>query len=122
MALAREAESSIGAAQVEAAWPQAEQRERCLAGLEADGLLTQVTPGRWALPGVITAVGRGRAALRLRHLDTSVGPSVSSGPRTGVPSASTVSSGGMSGTVEFFWPRKVNFAAGPSPSTSTSTI
>ncbi|WP_224273358.1 A/G-specific adenine glycosylase [Nocardioides lacusdianchii] len=51
MALAREAESSIGAAQVEAAWPQAEQRERCLAGLEADGLLTQVTPGRWALPG-----------------------------------------------------------------------
>lgn len=51
MALAREVESSIGAAQVEAAWPQAEQRERCLAGLEADGLLTQVTPGRWALPG-----------------------------------------------------------------------
>ena len=51
MALARETESSIGAAQVEAAWPQAEQRERCLAGLEADGLLTQVTPGRWALPG-----------------------------------------------------------------------
>lgn len=51
MALAREAESSIGAAHVEAAWPQAEQRERCLAGLEADGLLTQVTPGRWALPG-----------------------------------------------------------------------
>ena len=51
MALAREAESSIGAAEVEAAWPQAEQRERCLAGLEADGLLTQVTPGRWALPG-----------------------------------------------------------------------
>jgi A/G-specific adenine glycosylase len=51
MALAREAESSIGTAQVEAAWPQSEQRERCLAGLEADGLLTQVTPGRWALPG-----------------------------------------------------------------------
>jgi len=50
MALAREAESSIGAAQVEAAWPQAEQRARCLAGLEADGLLTQVAPGRWALP------------------------------------------------------------------------
>ncbi|QSR29487.1 adenine glycosylase [Nocardioides sp. S5] len=51
MALAREAESGIGATQVEAAWPQVEQRERCLAGLEADGLLTQVTPGRWALPG-----------------------------------------------------------------------
>ena len=51
MALARETASSIGAAQVEAAWPQSEQRERCLAGLEADGLLTQITPGRWALPG-----------------------------------------------------------------------
>lgn len=50
MALAREADS-VGAAQVEAAWPQAEQRERCLAGLVADGLLTQITPGRWALPG-----------------------------------------------------------------------
>ncbi|MBS2939694.1 A/G-specific adenine glycosylase [Nocardioides sp. J2M5] len=50
MALAREADS-VGAAQVEAAWPQAEQRERCLAGLVADGLLTQIIPGRWALPG-----------------------------------------------------------------------
>ena len=40
-----------GAAAIEAAWPGAEQRERCLAGLVADGLLTQVTPGRYALPG-----------------------------------------------------------------------
>lgn len=51
MALAREAHASIGRAQVEAAWPQAEQRERCLQALVADGLLTQITPGRWALPG-----------------------------------------------------------------------
>lgn len=50
MALAREADS-VGAAQVEAAWPDADQRERCLAALVADGLLTQITPGRWALPG-----------------------------------------------------------------------
>ncbi|RYB93612.1 A/G-specific adenine glycosylase [Nocardioides oleivorans] len=50
MALARE-QSSVTAAQAEAAWPQAEQRERCLAGLVDDGLLTQITPGRWALPG-----------------------------------------------------------------------
>jgi A/G-specific adenine glycosylase len=50
MALARD-QSTVGAAQVEQAWPQREQRERCLAGLVADGLLTQVTPGRWALPG-----------------------------------------------------------------------
>ena len=33
------------------AWPEREQRERCLAGLVDDGLLTQITPGRWALPG-----------------------------------------------------------------------
>ena len=38
-------------AQVEQAWPEREQRERCLAGLVDDGLLTQITPGRWALPG-----------------------------------------------------------------------
>ena len=49
LALARAADS-VGAAQVEAAWPDTEQRERCLAGLVADGLLTQTTPGRWALP------------------------------------------------------------------------
>ena len=36
---------------LEAAWPDREQRERCLEGLVADGLLTQVAPGRWALPG-----------------------------------------------------------------------
>jgi A/G-specific adenine glycosylase len=50
MALARE-QASVSQAQVTAAWPGTEQRERCLAGLVADGLLTQVTPGRWALPG-----------------------------------------------------------------------
>ncbi|NPD04967.1 A/G-specific adenine glycosylase [Nocardioides sp. zg-1308] len=50
MALARDA-ASFGLAQVEAAWPGTEQRERCLDSLVADGLLTQVTPGRWALPG-----------------------------------------------------------------------
>jgi A/G-specific adenine glycosylase len=50
MALAREGDS-VSAAQVEAAWPAADQRERCLDGLVADGLLTQTTPGRWALPG-----------------------------------------------------------------------
>lgn len=50
LALAREADS-VSAEQVESAWPDAGQRERCLAGLVADGLLTQITPGRWALPG-----------------------------------------------------------------------
>lgn len=50
LSLAREADS-VSAEQVEAAWSDAGQRERCLAGLVADGLLTQITPGRWALPG-----------------------------------------------------------------------
>ncbi|GAA5116062.1 A/G-specific adenine glycosylase [Alloalcanivorax gelatiniphagus] len=50
MALAREADS-VSADQVAAAWPATEQRERCLAALVVDGLLTQITPGRWALPG-----------------------------------------------------------------------
>jgi A/G-specific adenine glycosylase len=50
MALARE-QDVVTQAQVERTWPDAGQRERCLAGLVADGLLTQVTPGRWALPG-----------------------------------------------------------------------
>ena len=50
MALARD-QSSVSTAQVEQAWPERDQRERCLTGLVADGLLTQITPGRWALPG-----------------------------------------------------------------------
>jgi len=50
MALARD-HDVVTAAQAEAAWPGTEQRDRCLAGLVADGLLTQITPGRWALPG-----------------------------------------------------------------------
>ncbi|RYC14248.1 A/G-specific adenine glycosylase [Nocardioides zhouii] len=50
MALARD-QSSVSTAQVEQAWPEREQRERCLPGLVADGLLTQITPGRWSLPG-----------------------------------------------------------------------
>ena len=50
MALARETEGSVGLDSIESAWPSADQRERCLAALVADGLLTQVTPGRFALP------------------------------------------------------------------------
>jgi A/G-specific adenine glycosylase len=50
MALARD-QASVSAAQVEQAWPEREQRERCLSALVGDGLLTQITPGRWALPG-----------------------------------------------------------------------
>ena len=51
MALARDTEGSVSAASIATAWPVEDQRERCVASLVADGLLTQITPGRWALPG-----------------------------------------------------------------------
>ena len=48
-------------------------------------------------------------------LGMSTGPSLSSGPPT-------VSSGGASGSSPLMLPWKVNWAASPSPSVSTSTI
>ncbi len=50
MALARETEGSVALDRLESVWPSTEQRERCLAGLVEDGLLVEVTTGRWALP------------------------------------------------------------------------
>ncbi|PKH40320.1 A/G-specific DNA-adenine glycosylase [Nocardioides alpinus] len=50
MALAREAEGSVGPTSIEAAWAVEDQRERCLASLIADGLLVRVDGGRYALP------------------------------------------------------------------------
>ncbi len=50
MALAREAEGSVPARAMERAWPELEQRTRCLAGLVADGLLVPSGDG-YALPG-----------------------------------------------------------------------
>jgi A/G-specific adenine glycosylase len=50
MALAREAEGPVPARAMERAWPEPEQRTRCLAGLVADGLLTASDDG-YALPG-----------------------------------------------------------------------
>ena len=45
MALARDTDGSVPLGRIEAAWPAAEQRERCLAGLVADGLLVVVGSG-----------------------------------------------------------------------------
>ena len=42
MALARDAEGPVPADRIEAVWPSAGQRERCLAGLVADGLLVRI--------------------------------------------------------------------------------
>ena len=50
MALVREDHAPVTARRLEAAWGVAEQRERCLAGLVADGLLVRVEPASYALP------------------------------------------------------------------------
>lgn len=56
MALARDTDGSVPLRRIEAAWPVAEQRERCLAGLVADGLLVAIgsdhdpRPVAYALP------------------------------------------------------------------------
>ncbi|RLV50469.1 A/G-specific adenine glycosylase [Nocardioides mangrovicus] len=49
MAVLREAPGSVGQAQLDAAWPDAAQRERCLASLIADGLVVR-SDDRFALP------------------------------------------------------------------------
>jgi A/G-specific adenine glycosylase len=49
MALAREAEGSVSAPAMERAWPEPEQRARCLAALVVDGLLVRRADG-YALP------------------------------------------------------------------------
>jgi A/G-specific adenine glycosylase len=50
MALVREADGPVAAGRIEAVWPGAEQRERCLAALVADGLLVVAGPTTYALP------------------------------------------------------------------------
>ena len=51
LALVREEHAPVAADRLRDVWPGDEQRERCLAGLVADGLLAEVSPGRFALPG-----------------------------------------------------------------------
>ena len=50
MAVLREALGAVHVSSLEAAWGPTEQRERCLAGLVADGLAVQVGPETYALP------------------------------------------------------------------------
>ena len=50
MAAVRDAEGPVGRDRLDATWEQVEQRERCLAGLVADGLLVEVEQGYYALP------------------------------------------------------------------------
>ncbi len=51
MAVLRDSEGSVGAERLAEAWPEAEQRERALRSLLADGLVEETPEGRFALPG-----------------------------------------------------------------------
>ena len=50
MAVLRESEGSVPVSAVEAAWPDAAQRDRALAALLAEGLVRRAPRGRLALP------------------------------------------------------------------------
>ncbi len=50
MALLRDADSFLTASTLAAAWPDADQRDRALAGLVADGLVVRHGRGRYSLP------------------------------------------------------------------------
>jgi A/G-specific adenine glycosylase len=50
MALLRDSDEPVHASRIEAVWSDAEQRERCLAALQADGLVVAVGPSSYALP------------------------------------------------------------------------
>lgn len=50
LAVVREAPGAVHLSALEAAWADAVQRERCLAGLLADGLLVAAGPSSYALP------------------------------------------------------------------------
>ena len=50
LAVLRSSDVPVGPAELEAAWPDAVQRERALTSLIADGLVV-ATADRWSLPG-----------------------------------------------------------------------
>ncbi|MEQ7849029.1 A/G-specific adenine glycosylase, partial [Nocardioides kribbensis] len=50
MGVVRDAEGPVHVSALVAAWPEPEQRERCLAGLVADRLLVRAADSAYALP------------------------------------------------------------------------
>ena len=51
MALLRDSDGPVGRSTLAEAWSDAEQRDRCLKSLQADGLAEVVAPDRYGLPG-----------------------------------------------------------------------
>jgi A/G-specific adenine glycosylase len=54
MAVLRAADEPVERTALDEVWHLSEQRDRALAGLAADGLVTELPGGRWCLPGVAT--------------------------------------------------------------------
>jgi len=50
MAVLRDASHPVPKASLDLVWPDAAQRERCLDGLVADGLVEPLTDDRYSLP------------------------------------------------------------------------
>ncbi len=50
LAVVREREGAVHRSRLDAAWPEDDQRARCLAALVEDGLLAQVSANTYALP------------------------------------------------------------------------
>lgn len=50
LAVVRDASGPVAASTLDAVWADVDQRQRCLASLVADGLVTQVGPAAYALP------------------------------------------------------------------------
>jgi A/G-specific adenine glycosylase len=50
LGVVRDSEGPVHRSRLDATWPEEAQRTRCLAALVEDGLLTQVSPGTYALP------------------------------------------------------------------------
>ena len=50
MAVLRDADGPVHSSRIDAVWPDAAQRERCLAGLVADRLVEAAGPSTYALP------------------------------------------------------------------------
>ena len=54
LALVRDDDRPVHHSRLAAAWPDAEQRDRCLASLLADGLVEATAQGHYGLPGIST--------------------------------------------------------------------
>jgi A/G-specific adenine glycosylase len=103
----RESAAPVAAERLASVWDEPVQRARALDGLVGDGLVDPLPDGRYGLPGseVRTSAPVSAGSPQSEALPLARSTGGASGMSTGLASA-----------------RKVNFAASPSPSTSTTTM